>query len=640
MVKVRPQTPPRADTGVGLTGARNEFVSFQVVVNGNDTGASAVTLAFPGLNGPNGASIGGPDITLYREAYLDISTPSFPDSATGLWPDGLIPDKDEIAGEHRSAFPFSVPAQNAQAVWVDIHIPQSAPPGVYTGAAAVSGAQGLSRSVQVTLTVAPFTLPSTPSLSTAFLLDYNLVCQAHTGNTECNFDDPVKFGLLSRYAQMGLEHRLTLTNLWPAPAAGGGWATFDTYAAPFMNGTTAARLPGATATTLQYMGPLDVASYAGFQSHLSALGWLSRAFDYTGDEPPLGASYAAIQSRAALVRAGAPNLATLVTTTTQNAASGGILADIDNITPVVNWLDGDAAPYNGDQRPLYAPFLAQGPVKKLWAYQSCMSQGCASGSAVPENTASAGWPTYLVDAAAGRNRGMEWVSFLEQVQGELYYETAMSLPNAWSSVWAFNGNGDGDLFYPGTPGKIGGSTDVPVASLRMKMIRMGLQDYEWLKRVADQGDPAFAKAVAKALVPNAWQVPDDGAAFERAKLQLVARLNQQMGVVAGPAVQGGPPASPARDVASAVTKGQDPVTSYVPMPPLNPGNSPASGVGSGAAPSSSATANVQSGSGHSCAASGTDAGVMALVGALCAMGRALGRRAKPEVDGAQGSDSA
>jgi hypothetical protein len=605
MVKVRPSTAARVDSGVGLTGARNEFVSFQVVVNGSDTGASSVSVALPGLTGPNGATIGGADISLYREAFLNISSPSFPGGPTGQWPDGLIPDRDEIAGEPRAAFPFSVPSNEARAVWVDIHIPQSAPPGIYVGAASVTGAQGLSRSVQVTLTVAPFTLPSTPSLSTAFLLDYNLVCLAHTGDSECGYNDPVKYGLLSRYGQMGLEHRLTLTNLWTVPPSGGSWTTFDTYATPFMNGTTPSRLQGATATTLQYTGPVDVASYAAFQSHLSALGWLSRAFDYTGDEPPLGTSYGAIHSRAAIVRQGAPNLNTLVTTSVTDASNNGILADVDTLVPVVNWLSGDQAPYVGDQRPAYDAFLAQGAQKKLWTYQSCASEGCTAGG-VPENTATMGWPSYMVDVAPGRNRGMEWISFLEGVQGELYYETALSLPNAWTSIFAFNGNGDGTLFYPGTTSSIGGTTGVPVASLRMKMIRMGLQDYEWLKRVSDQGDPAFARAVAKALVPNSWQVPNDGAAFERGKLQLVARLNQQMGVSPGPTVQGGPPAVPAADVTAAVTTGGDPITTYVPPP--SDTSSPSVGSSSPSAPA----AGVQRTTGHGCAA-GDGPSALALV---------------------------
>jgi hypothetical protein len=126
---------------------------------------------------------------------------------------------------------------------------------------------------------------------------------------------------------------------------------------------------------------------------------------------------------------------------------------------------------------------------------------------------------------------------------------------------------------------------------------MGLQDYEWLKRAADLGDAAFAKTAAASLVPNAWQVPDDGAAFERAKLQLVSRVNQLMNAATGPQVQGGPPAQPASNLAAAITSGTDPVTTYVPPPPAE---SLDGGSGASAGSSSSGRASASSGgtSGH------------------------------------------
>ncbi len=48
-------------------------------------------------------------------------------------------------------------------------------------------------------------------------------------------------------------------------------------------------------------------------------------------------------------------------------------------------------------------------------------------------------------------RALEWVSFLEGATGELYYQTVGMLSTAWTNQFRFNGNGDGTLFYPGTP---------------------------------------------------------------------------------------------------------------------------------------------------------------------------------------------
>nr|WP_255203202.1 DUF4091 domain-containing protein [Myxococcus sp. AM011] len=107
--------------------------------------------------------------------------------------------------------------------------------------------------------------------------------------------------------------------------------------------------------------------------------------------------------------------------------------------------------------------------------------------------------------------------------GELYYQTVGLLSTAWTTQFRFNGNGDGTLFYPGLTSIIGGTTDVPLPSIRLKLIRQGLQDSEWLKRVSDAGDPAFARRVAEQLIPHAWAIPDDGALFERARLKLIRR---------------------------------------------------------------------------------------------------------------------
>jgi hypothetical protein len=114
----------------------------------------------------------------------------------------------------------------------------------------------------------------------------------------------------------------------------------------------------------------------------------------------------------------------------------------------------------------------------------------------------------MIDASAVRNRAMEWISFLEDATGELYWESSFAMAergaSAWDSQWDFSGNGDGTLFYPGTPDRIGGSSHIPVASIRLKMIREGMEDYEYLKLLADLGHADEARAIARDLFPNAF----------------------------------------------------------------------------------------------------------------------------------------
>src|SRR5439155_24718320 len=105
-----------------------------------------------------------------------------------------------------------------------------------------------------------------------------------------------------------------------------------------------------------------------------------------------------------------------------------------------------------------------------------------------------GWPSLLVDNSAAQNRAQGMQSWLYRVSSTLYFQTTLHLSSACSSVYDFGGNGDGTLLYPGKPSIIGGITDIPVASIRLKMIRDGFEDFEYMKLVSDLGDPAFAQS--------------------------------------------------------------------------------------------------------------------------------------------------
>jgi uncharacterized protein (TIGR03382 family) len=120
---------------------------------------------------------------------------------------------------------------------------------------------------------------------------------------------------------------------------------------------------------------------------------------------------------------------------------------------------------------------------------------------------------------------MEWLSFKYGATGELYYETAYAFTHdAWSNQWDFSGNGDGTLFYPGTPARIGGRTDVPVASIRLKMIREGMEDFEYLRILEEAGDGAFARSVVDGLFPNPYSTDVAPEALMAARAALAERI--------------------------------------------------------------------------------------------------------------------
>lgn len=165
--KVMRSAPAQALAPVRLYGARNEFVSFQIIVTaraGDLTGVAPHPSALIGAAG----SIPVATMQLYREAYQDVTHPSDAAGRTGWWPDGLIPiGRDPIVGQVRNGAPFSVTGGNSQAVWVDIHVPAGQKPGSYSGVFTVTGTGEAAVPVPVTVTVWDFAIPSQSSLTTA-----------------------------------------------------------------------------------------------------------------------------------------------------------------------------------------------------------------------------------------------------------------------------------------------------------------------------------------------------------------------------------------------------------------------------------------------------------------------------------------
>jgi hypothetical protein len=93
----------------------------------------------------------------------------------------------------------------------------------------------------------------------------------------------------------------------------------------------------------------------------------------------------------------------------------------------------------------------------------------------------------MIDAPGTANRVMQWLAWRFSMEGELYYsmnEAYGQGNDPWANVRLFGGNGDGTLFYPGRPDRIGGRSDIPIESIRLKLIREGMEDYEYLALLA------------------------------------------------------------------------------------------------------------------------------------------------------------
>jgi hypothetical protein len=114
----------------------------------------------------------------------------------------------------------------------------------------------------------------------------------------------------------------------------------------------------------------------------------------------------------------------------------------------------------------------------------------------------------MIDMPGAANRVMQWVAWKFRIEGELYYSMNQAYHGGgdpWTNVFLSGGNGDGTLFYPGRPDRIGGRTDIPIESIRLKLIREGMEDYEYLALLAKLSGSKAADEYADRIVVKTYR---------------------------------------------------------------------------------------------------------------------------------------
>lgn len=115
---------------------------------------------------------------------------------------------------------------------------------------------------------------------------------------------------------------------------------------------------------------------------------------------------------------------------------------------------------------------------EFWIYVSCNSHGCDGAEEHP-------LPDLMIDQALIKTRSFAWSALALGAQGLLYYDTVYGYDSAkstspWTDTFAFTGVGEGNLFYPCTKQLGGCQSPTAFASLRLKILRDGLEDAQLL----------------------------------------------------------------------------------------------------------------------------------------------------------------
>ncbi len=518
--KVRPSDPaPSAPQKTArIEAARNEFEPFQLVLSSAAADIRGVDVEASELRGPAGSVIPARNVAVYLEEFVRLQNASSVDKTSGEWPDPLVPRVDGYAGEKRNAFPFVLRRGRNQPVWIEVYVPRSARPGAYRGTLAIRVEGSPDLTVPLELTVWDFELPSTASLRTAFGFSGVTALRKHRGSYT---SDQELYSLSREYAKAALLHRLSTYGgtmaAPPASRSGDGlrvdWTAYDRYEGPFLDGTVLGDgdpLPGAKVTSvdMRIWGQTEdqqVLYWREWVRHFKEKGWSDRLYFYLWDEPPPDA-IPRVLAKGKLVRQADPGIRNLLTMP-YDARLAGV---VDIWSPLINCFDSKPGfpEYCARcvPRAEYAPLLQRG--KSLWWYQSCASHSCTS----VKSDYFRGWPSYTIDAAAVSNRVMQWITWAYGVTGNLYYNVNESYAqpgDPWQNVYLHGGNGDGSLVYPGKPERIGGTTDIPIESIRLKLIREGMEDYEYLAALAASGERRLADESAARIVRKAYDWEHD-----------------------------------------------------------------------------------------------------------------------------------
>lgn len=229
---------------ISLRAARNEIVGFQLIIEKTAAGKLAdVNISVSDFAGPEGARLGERNIDLFKEWYVNVVKRSAQNYSlgTGWYADALIPVSHWTGRLFPRSYvmPFDIPdlmnnisqRQSNHAFWIDIYVPKDrrdAPPGIYRSKVTVTSAAG-SITLDLELAVWDFMLPE----------ENHLAGNIHT-DTEINTFAPE---LELKYYQLMRRHRLAMGVLGYAPdieisgtEVKFDWTKYDERLAKYLDG--------------------------------------------------------------------------------------------------------------------------------------------------------------------------------------------------------------------------------------------------------------------------------------------------------------------------------------------------------------------------------------------------------------------
>jgi hypothetical protein len=467
-VKVmRDAKPDGAAATWNLAAARNELESCQLVLVSERPIRGVTVTASPAERVGGKGSL---QPALFKVEYVPVLKERVPH------PDPLPP----LAG------PLSLQPKQAQPVWISVRVPKDAAPGMYHGKIRVATG-GCTKELPLDIKVWDFELPATPSCTTAFGLGYGHIAERH----EVKPGSPEANALNKKYYEFVLDHRISPTDI-PVDL-------MSKEAAAFLDD------PRMTCYRISYLAGDD--QLKALVNRLIAGGWFAKGFFYEVDEPSSKAAYDAFATVNERLRKIEPRYR-IVTPFWSNPDFDNRLRSRDLMLGKVNiWcphLDYVAS------EPNFRQFLKgrMNAGETIWWY-------VCNNPRKPYNN-------LHIDMSAMAHRTLLWQQKREGLQGLLYwsvnYWAKQFVADPWQDMDTIGTGyyGDGSLLYPGK--KVG--IDGPVGSIRLELVRDGLEDYEYLQLYEKLFGREKTEAIIGKLVKSRTEYSEDASALESVRREL------------------------------------------------------------------------------------------------------------------------
>jgi hypothetical protein len=423
---------------------------------------------------------------------------------------------------------FTIAPGHNQSIWSDIYIPKNAPPGLFKGEVIVRVAGVVKYRVPVQLTVRNFTLPDTPSSKTMVATSYHDVALRYTGvgyPAPTSPQDKLTRQVMDRQMMLAHRHKISLIDdnsgasawtrdqprpEWEARLSGSLFTAANGYRGP---GTGVGNNVFSIGTFGQWQDWWGTPARDTMWKH--ANGWESwfaakyprtERFLYLVDESE---DYAQTETWAGWLKSNPGIGANLKSFATADLLK--VRTSIPSLAISASWIAlGQKTPWQT------AVDTSHDLKKRVFMYNG---QRPASGSFAIEDDGIAlrelAWAqykkkidrwffwsaTYYDDYQGGRGETNVFQN-AQTFGGAPRYDQTLGM-SGWNSS-----NGDGVLFYPGTDAAFPAQSYAlagPIASLRLKYWRRGIQDVDYLTMAAKVNPLAVAALVQKMVPKVLWE---------------------------------------------------------------------------------------------------------------------------------------